>query len=59
MGKVIWVKTALGDVRVKSMAMVQTWECARQAAQLAKEMRPTKNLRPFFLQFEMNDSLAE
>jgi len=39
--------------------MVQTQVCTRQATELAKEMRPTKNLRSFFLQFEINDSLAE
>jgi len=50
---------ALGDVRVKNVAMVQTRECACQAPQLAKGIRPTKDLRPFFLQSEMNDSMAE
>jgi len=53
------VKIALGDVKVKNVAMVQTRECARQAPQLAEVIRPTKDLRPFFLQSEMNDSLAE
>ena len=43
----------------KERGMVQAQECARQAPQLAKGKRPTKDLRPFFLQSEMNDSLAE
>ena len=58
-GKVICVKIALGDVRVKNVAMAQTRECARQDPQLAKGIRPTKDLRSFFLQSEKNESLAE